>query len=127
MDLAALALRWLVNALALWLTSIVMPGIETAGVAPTLLAALVLGILNALLRPILVFLTLPITILTLGLFTLVINAAMLMLTARLVDGFAVSGFVAAFFGALVLSIISVMLSLVAPGRGAARIEIVYRR
>jgi putative membrane protein len=126
-DVPALALRWLLNALALWLTSVVMPGIETTGIAPTFVAALVLGILNALLRPILVLLTLPITIVTLGLFTLVINAAMLMLTSVLVDGFIVSGFWAALFGSIVLSVTSVVLSLLLPGRGVGRIHIEYRR
>ena len=127
MDLSALALRWLLNAFALWVTSLLVPGIEAGSIGATLLAAAVLGVLNALLRPILLLLTLPITVVTLGLFALVINAAMLMLAASIVEGFVVSGFWAAFFGSIVLSIVSVMLSLFVgnPGGPRAQVHVVW--
>jgi len=103
-------LRWLINALALYLTALVLPGFELRGVGPTLIAAAVLGIVNAIIRPLLVLLTLPINILSLGLFTFVINALLLLLTSRLVPGFAIRGFGTAVLGAIVLSIISFLLS-----------------
>ena len=103
-------LRWLINALALWIAAEVVPGISVAGVGPLLLAALVIGLINAFIRPILRVLTIPITVLTLGLFLLVLNALLFWLAAALVPGFAVAGFVAAFLGALILSIVSFALS-----------------
>jgi putative membrane protein len=105
-----LIVRWLVNAFALWLTSLLVPGVHAEGVVATFVAALVLGILNALLRPLLLVLTLPINLVTLGLFTFVINAMMLELTAALVRGFSLDGFGSALLGALLLSVISFFLS-----------------
>lgn len=103
-------LRWLINALALWIAAEVVPGIDVAGLGNLLLAALVIGLINAFIRPILRILTIPITILTLGLFLLVLNALLFWLAAALVPGFAVSGFVAAFLGALILAVVSFALS-----------------
>ena len=102
--------RWLINALALYVTALVLPGITLRGVLPTLVAAAVLGIVNAVIRPLVVVLTLPVNVLTLGLFTFVINALMLMLTSAVVPGFSVRGFGTALVGAVVLSIISFLLS-----------------
>jgi len=96
----------LVTALALLLTSQVLPGIEVTGIYPALIAALVLGILNVIVKPILVILTLPITILTLGLFMFVINAALFMFAASFIDGFGVDGFAWALLGSLLVSISS---------------------
>ena len=90
----------------------IVPGIEVKGLGNALLAALVLGVINALVKPIFVILTLPITILTLGLFLLVINALLLRLAAALVPGFTVRSFGAAFLGALLLSIFSFGLTLI---------------
>ncbi len=118
-----LLLRWLVNACALALTSALVAGIHVDGVASLLVAALVLGIFNAILRPVLLLVTLPINIVTLGLFTFVINAAMLKLTASVVGGFHVNGFWPALIGALLLSLFSVLLNLFVSDRG--RIEYVY--
>ena len=101
-----IVLRVLINAAALWLAASLIPGIELDGLGTTLLAALVLGIVNAVLRPILIFLTLPITLVTLGLFIFVLNAFCVWLTSRLVPGFEVGGFSAAFLGALVISVVS---------------------
>ncbi len=101
-----LILRWILNALALLLVTKVVPGIRVDNFYSALVVALVLGILNALVRPILIFLTLPINILTLGLFTLVINALLLWFVSTLVKGFQVAGFAPAFWGALVLWAVS---------------------
>ena len=103
-------LRVLVNAAALWVAAALIPGIALRGAGPTLLAALVLGLINAIVRPVLIFLTLPITLLTLGLFIFVLNAFCLWLTSRLVPGIEVHGFWAAFLGALVVSAVSWILT-----------------
>ncbi len=99
-----LLIRLLIGALGLWLASVLVPGIAIQGVGTLLLAALLLGITNALVRPLLVILTLPITVITLGLFLLVINAAMLGLVAALLDNFVITGFFSALFGALIVSL-----------------------
>jgi putative membrane protein len=108
--------RLIVNALALWVATTLVPGVTYSGsVLPFLGVALVFGVVNATLRPILKILTFPIILVTLGLFALVINGLMLMLTSSLSDalglGFHVSGFWAAFWGALVVSIVSMLLSM----------------
>jgi putative membrane protein len=126
--MAGLAIRWVLNALALWAVSVIVPGIHAENVLATFAAALVLGILNALLRPILLLLTLPINLLTLGLFTFVVNALMLELTAAIVRGFAVDGFGSALIGALVLSVVSFALNVLVSDAGGIRsVHIEYRR
>ncbi len=102
----AVLLRIVVNAAALWLAATIVPGIEVTGPAPLVAAALVLGLINAFVRPILVVLTFPLTLVTLGLFLLVLNAICLWLTAGLVPGFAINGFIPAFIGALLISAVS---------------------
>src|SRR4030042_6145712 len=97
-------LRLLIGALGLWLASELVPGIEVHGAWTLLGAALLLGIVNAVVRPLLVILTLPITVLTLGVFLLVINAATLGLGAWMFDGFTIAGFWPALFGAIVVSL-----------------------
>jgi putative membrane protein len=104
------ALRVLINAAALWVAASLIPGIRVDGLGYMLLAALVLGIINAIVRPVLVFVTFPITLLTLGLFIFVLNAFCLWLTSRLVPGIEVHGFWAAFLGALVISAVSWILT-----------------
>jgi putative membrane protein len=103
-------IRLVVNAIALLLVEYLIPGVHVSGIGAALLAALILGIVNAVLKPILVILSLPLEILTLGLFTLVINAALFYLVAKLGVGLTVDNFGAAFLGALVLSIVSFILS-----------------
>src|SRR5688572_25497839 len=103
-------LRLIVNAAALWVAAQLVPGIVVAGLTPLLLAALVLGLINAVVRPILVILTLPLTLVTLGLFIFVLNAFCLWLTSRIVPGFEVQTFGAALLGALVVSIVSWLLT-----------------
>lgn len=105
-----LALRWLLNSLALLFTAWLMPGIQIKSIGAALIAALVLGVINAIIRPIVLFFTLPLNILTLGFFTLVVNALMLLIVRSVVNGFTVSGFWAAFFGSIVLTIVSGLLS-----------------
>ena len=109
-------IRLLINAAALWVATQIVPGVTHSGSGGTLLlVALVFGVLNALLRPILALLSCPLMILTLGLFTFVINAVILLVTSSLSGslgiGFHVDGFWAAFLGALVVSIVSILLSI----------------
>lgn len=106
--MVGLLIRWLINAAALWLIAFVIEGIEVAGPLAAIVAAAVLGIINAVLRPIFILLTLPINILTLGLFTFILNGFMLYLASTLVRGFDIHGFWAAVFGALILSIVSAL-------------------
>jgi putative membrane protein len=96
--------RWLIGALGLWLAQALVRGVEIRGTGTLLLAALLLGFVNAVVRPIVVLLTLPFTVLTLGLFLWVINAMMLSLVAALLDGFTLRGFGSALLGALVISL-----------------------
>lgn len=99
-------LRLLISALGLWLASAIVPGVYVASVGTLLIAALLLGIVNAVVRPVLIILTLPITILTLGLFLFVVNAAMLGLVAWLLPGFTITGFWPAFGASIVVSLVS---------------------
>jgi putative membrane protein len=101
-----LILHWLINAAALFVIPYIMSSIEVKSFTVALIVALVLGLVNAILRPILVLLTLPVTILTLGLFILVINALLFWAVAEFVDGFHVAGFWSAFWGAIVYSLVS---------------------
>lgn len=98
--------RTFITAFALWAATQLVPGIEVRGVGSLLLAALVFGLVNAVVRPVLLVLSLPLTLVTLGLFLLVVNAAMLGLTSWLLPGFAVDGFWPALFGAIVVSVTS---------------------
>ena len=102
--MAGLLLRLLIVALGLALAAELVPGIEVRGADTLLGAALLLGIVNAVIRPILILLTLPATVLSLGLFLLVINAAMLGLVAWVFDNFSIAGFWPALFGAIVVSL-----------------------
>ena len=99
-------IRVVVNALAIWLATEIVPGIETRGVTAVVVAALVLGLVNAIVRPVLLVLTLPLTLVTLGLFLFVLNALCLWLTSAVVPGFEVRGFWPAFWGALIVSALS---------------------
>jgi putative membrane protein len=102
--------RLLVSALSLWLASAIVPGMHIEGMGSLVLAALLLGIVNAIFRPFVIFLTLPFTILTLGLFLFVVNAAMLGLVAWLLPGFTIQSFWSALLGSLVVSIVGTVLS-----------------
>jgi len=118
-------IRLCLNAVALLIVSTVIPGIEVKGVLPALSAAFFLGLVNAVVRPIILILTLPLTILTLGLFIPLINAFLLKLVSLMIQGFEVHGFWSAVFGALLLSLVSGLLSLFINDRG--RVEVVVHR
>ncbi len=107
-----LLLKWAINTLALLVVVNVVHGISVARWETLLVGALVIGLLNAFLRPVLFFLTLPVTVVTLGLFTLVLNGIIFYLAAWLVKGFYVTGFWSSFVAALVFSIVSFLLNLV---------------
>ena len=103
-------LRWLVLTAAVLTAAWFLDGIRVSGIFPAILAAALLGILNAVLRPLLILLTLPLNILTLGLFTFVINALMLMIVSAIIPGFDVRGFWTAVFGALIIGAASWLLN-----------------
>ena len=109
-----LIFRWCLNALALMLVAYLYSGVQVTGISAALIAALVLGLVNALIRPILILLTLPVTLLTLGLFIFVINALLFWLVAEMVPGFKVSGFMAALLGSLMFSVITMATSFLIP-------------
>jgi len=102
--------RLLANALAIAVAAYFVPGVILTGWVPALIAGAILGFVNAIVRPVLLLLTLPFTLLTLGLFIFVVNAICFALTAGLVPGFDLSGFWAAFFGALIVTIVSWVLN-----------------
>jgi putative membrane protein len=110
-------IRWLVLTISIILTSYLVDGIYVESFFSALFAALVLGILNALFRPVLLVITLPINILTLGLFTFVINALLLKMVSGVVPGFYVYGFWSAVFGSLIISLVSWLLSSFVSDRG----------
>ncbi|HEX2830833.1 MAG TPA: phage holin family protein [Burkholderiales bacterium] len=103
-------LVWLVNALALIAVAYLVPSISVDSFGAALIAALVLGLVNAVIRPVLVLLTLPVTVVTLGLFILVINALLFWFVGSILSGFHVAGFWGAFFGSILFSIVSWLLS-----------------
>ncbi len=112
-----LILRIFVNAVALWVAARLVGGIALSDEFwPVVLVAAVFGLVNGLIRPIVLLLSLPLLILTLGLFTLVVNALMLLLTAALIDALTVDGFWAAVLGSLVISIVSFLFSVLLPDR-----------
>jgi putative membrane protein len=115
-----LVFRWLVLTLAILIASYVIEGIEVKGFLSAFFAAAVLGILNAFFRPILIILTLPINILSMGLFTFIINAFLLMMASGVISGFMVHGFWSAVFGSLVISLVNWFLSCFLGGIGERR-------
>ncbi|MCB2193099.1 MAG: phage holin family protein [Deltaproteobacteria bacterium] len=121
-----LLFRWVVNALGLLFVSWLFDGIQVSGIGWAFVAALFLGVFNALVRPVLILLTLPITVVTMGLFILVINALMLWLTGTLLAGFQVHGFWAAVGGALVLSVISLAANSLVGERGNIEVIDMHR-
>ena len=109
-------LVWILNAVALLIVAYLFPGVQVLDWKAAAIAALVLGLVNALVKPVLVILTLPITVLTLGLFLLVINALLFWAVASLVPGFSVTGFWSALIGALLYSVIAWVLSAILPDK-----------
>ena len=108
--MAGLVIRTLITMLGLYLASVLLDGVTIAGTGTLILAALLLGVVNAIIRPIALLLTIPLTIVTLGLFIFVVNAAMFALVAAVLDGFYVNGFWSAVFGAIIVSITSTIAS-----------------
>ncbi len=104
-----IAANWVLNAIALFIVSKIIPGIRLQDFGSALIAVVIIGLVNALIKPILFFFTLPITIITLGLFTFILNACMLLLASSLTPGFKVDGFGTALIGSIVLSVISTVL------------------
>lgn len=113
-NLTGFLIQWGITALCLWVASLVFSGIRFADKSSLIISALLLGFVNAVLWPIVVVLTLPLTFLTLGFFLLVINALLLQLVAKLVSGFTISGFWTAFFASLFISIFSLFLNSLMP-------------
>ena len=104
-----LLLHWILSAIALWIVANFVPGISVSGPKAALIAALVIGLINATLGLLIKIITFPLTILTLGLFWFVVNALMLELAAQFVQGFAVRGFIPALIGAVLMSLVSSVL------------------
>ena len=108
--MAGIILRTLISMLGLYLASALIPGVQIVGLGNFILAALLLGLVNGFVRPVAFLLTLPLTIVTLGLFLLVLNSAMFGLVAAMLDGFSVAGFGSALLGSLIVSITSTIAS-----------------
>jgi putative membrane protein len=109
-------LRLVLNAIAIMIAAWFVPGVHVAGLGPALIAGVLLGFVNALVRPLLLILTFPFTLLTLGLFIFIVNAMCFGLTAALVPGFSLDGVLAALLGALVVTIASWLLSALLPDK-----------
>ena len=114
-------LRWLINIAAMILVISVVPGIHSEGRLATVMAALVLGLINATLRPVIFALTLPLTILSLGIFTLFLNGFFFYLVSKIVEGFVINDFWAAFWGALCFSVVSFFLNLFISPQGRFKV------
>lgn len=125
--MSGFVVRLLIAALGLWLAQALVPGVEIRGAGTLFVAALLLGFVNAVVRPLIVVLTLPITVVTLGLFLWVVNAMMLGLVAALLDGFTLAGFGSALLGALVVSVTGWIASWYVGSSGRFEVMIVQRR
>lgn len=125
--MTGILVRTLIIALGLGLATVLIPGVTINGAGTLLVAALLLGLVNAIIRPLLVVLTLPLTLLTLGVFLLVINAAMFGLVAAMLDDFQVAGFFSALFGAMIVGLTSTLASWYIGPDGHYEVLIVERR
>ena len=106
--------HWIVSAIAILIAAYILPGVHVTGFVAALILAVVLGVINAFIRPLIIMLTLPITIITFGLFVLVINAVMVMIAAAIVPGFSVDSFAYGFLFAIVLAIVMAILHSLEP-------------
>jgi putative membrane protein len=118
-NISTFLVYWALTALSLWVASYVLKGMRFADTSSLIVAALMLGFVNAVLRPILILLTLPLTMITLGLFLLVINALLLMLVAKLTQGFSISGFWTAFFASIFITLLSLLFGIIVFGGEAS--------
>lgn len=116
-SLTPFLLHWGVTALSLWVASFAFTGIRFSNTSSLVISALLLGFANAVVRPLLIILTLPLTLVTLGFFLLVINALMLLLVSSMVRGFTISGFWTAFFASIFIVVLSFVIDLFLPGVG----------
>jgi putative membrane protein len=119
--------RTVVTALAIWIASAIVPGLRVEGTLTLLVAAVLLGVVNAVVRPIAIVLTLPLTLLSLGLFLVVVNAGMLALVAAMLDAMTLAGFWSAIFASLVVSAVSTTASWYVGPRGQVQVLVVERR
>lgn len=124
--MAGFLLRMLITSLGLWVASRVVPGMAISGFGTLLGSALLLGFVNAVVRPLLILLTLPITIMTLGIFLFIINGAMLGLVASLFDNFAINGLFSAILGSVIVSLVSWFASWFIGPKGRYDVMIVRR-
>jgi len=118
-NLAPFLVHWAITALALWVASRIFRGLKFESTSALVISALLLGLANAVVKPLLIVLTLPLTLLTFGLFLLVINALMIMLVAALVRGFKLSGFWTAFFASIFISLLSIAIGALVSGSDPA--------
>jgi putative membrane protein len=119
-------IRWLITTAAVLLVPYLVSGVQVKGLGSALIAAAILGIMNALVRPVLILLTLPLTIVTLGFFILIINALLFQLAGAIVPGLHVASFWSAFFASIIVSIVSWIMNFVVAGGGGERTVIVRR-
>jgi putative membrane protein len=124
--MTGLLLRTFIIGLGIWLADYLVPGISAASTGALIWAAIALGLINAFVRPVLLLLTLPLTIITLGLFLVILNAGMLNLAGWFVDGFDVVGFWSAVFGAIIISLVSGLCSQFIGPRGRYEVMVVRR-
>ncbi len=122
-----LMVRWFILTLAILLAGYLVEGISVAGLWSALFAALLLGMLNALLRPLLIVLTLPLNLLTLGLFTFVINALLLLMTSGVIGGLVIDGFGSALVGSLIISLCSWLATVLISDRGKVEVVELHQR
>ncbi len=122
-----LFIRWLILTLAILAAAYLLDGIEVHGLFSAFFAAALLGVLNALFRPILLLVTLPINILSLGLFTFVVNALLLMMVSGVIGGFTVHGFWPAVFGSLIISLVSGLLTTLVSDQGRVEVLTLHKK
>lgn len=121
-NISAFLLHWALTGLSLWLASLIFKGLKFESTGALVGSALLLGLANAVVKPLLILLTLPLTLITFGLFILVINALVLLLVAALVKGFKLSGFWTAFFAGLLISVLSIMFGALVSGSPETTLE-----
>lgn len=122
-NLLPFVLHWAITALSLWLASLVFKGLKFDSGGTLVISALLLGLANAVVKPLLIVLTLPLTLLTFGLFILVINALMMLLVASMLKGFKVSGFWTAFFAGVFISVLSIVFGALVSGSPETTLEL----
>ena len=121
-NISPFLLHWAITALSLWLASLIFSGLKFDHVSSLITSALLLGLANAVIKPLLFVLTLPLTLLTFGVFILVLNALMILLVARLIKGFKVATFWTAFFASIFISLLSIVIGSVLDGSPATTIQ-----